>query len=789
RNSKLREQSVEVLRDLLASHDSDIRYTNFRSRISSIYLPLLSIVMDNYHRLYKGADGWENLTNTFDRNTEVRRSVVIKEGSDGSLEIDDEESRYDQILGPASTRNLLICFLWVLKNIDPMLIKHWWSTLSISRLNLFLNVLDLCVACFEYKGKRNLMNQLSGASVATSKNSNNMKDQLANAILSGVGTAKERLQRRRQQSQDPAAGGSLRWGKTVWQAAAEYTEKLLKHCSSSMADVRAWACASLYLLMRQNYEIGQNFARVKVQVTVALSSIVAGSTKSFNEHHLRRSLKTLILYAEGDDDMYQTSFPEQVKELAINLHRILLDTVKMKSFQNDHEMLMDLMYRISKGYQTSPDLRLTWLQNMAKQHNEKDHYTESAMCLTHAAALVAEYLYMLDGSQHLPVGCVTFQKISPNMLEESAISDDVINPDEEGIATSRLFTESGLIGLLEQAAPMFRESQLYEAAAEIYKLVIPLYEHRRKNHSLESVYNKLSDCYKSLAKKGDRRFLGSYFRVGFYGFWFGDLHMKEFIYKEEALMKLSEFSLKLENLYSEQLGSEKVEIIKDSNEVDTSKLDGGKAYIQVTYVEPYFEDWELKKRLTVFDKSFNIRRFSFSTPFTPGGKAHGELHNQWMKRTVLTTEKSFPYVKRRLEVIRTDTVKLKPLEVAILNMESKIHELKAVLNRTPCDSKLLQMQLQGGIATAVNQGPFAIAKCFLEDVPLPEQGYLHHKLKVCFKEFTKRCQEALERNEELIGEEQYDYQRELVKNFKNFQSQLQPMVSTQKKMSHSKKAR
>jgi hypothetical protein len=100
----------------------------------------------------------------------------------------------------------------------------------------------------------------------------------------------------------------------------------------------------------------------------------------------------------------------------------------MQSFQSDPEMLMDLMYRISKGYQTSPDLRLTWLQNMAKQHNEREHYTESAMCLTHAAALVAEYLYMLDGSAHLPGGCVTFQKISPNMLEESAISDDVINP-------------------------------------------------------------------------------------------------------------------------------------------------------------------------------------------------------------------------------------------------------------------------------------------------------------------------------------------------------------------------
>lgn len=29
-------------------------------------------------------------------------------------------------------------------------------------------------------------------------------------------------------------------------------------------------------------------------------------------------------------------------------------------------------------------------------------------------------------------------------------------------------------------------------------------------------------------------------------------------------------------------------------------------YIQVTYVEPYFDDWEMKHRKTVFDRSFNI---------------------------------------------------------------------------------------------------------------------------------------------------------------------------------------
>lgn len=36
---------------------------------------------------------------------------------------------------------------------------------------------------------------------------------------------------------------------------AELCARLLRHCSSSVPDIRAWACASLYLLMRQNFEL------------------------------------------------------------------------------------------------------------------------------------------------------------------------------------------------------------------------------------------------------------------------------------------------------------------------------------------------------------------------------------------------------------------------------------------------------------------------------------------------------------------------------------------------------
>ena len=40
-----------------------------------------------------------------------------------------------------------------------------------------------------------------------------------------------------------------------------------------------------------------------------------------------------------------------------------------------------------------------------------------------------------------------------------------------------------------------------------------------------------------------------------------------------------------------------------------STLDPEKAYIQITYVEPYFEAYELRHRVTYFDRNFNMSKF------------------------------------------------------------------------------------------------------------------------------------------------------------------------------------
>ena len=54
--------------------------------------------------------------------------------------------------------------------------------------------------------------------------------------------------------------------------------------------------------------------------------------------------------------------------------------------------------------------------------------------------------------------------------------------------------------------------------------------------------------------------------------------------------------------------------------------------------------------------------------------------------------------------------------------------------------------------------------------------------------YIARCWEALEVNKKLITEEQKDYQKELMSNFKLFCDKLEPMVSTKKRHKRSRYA-
>ncbi|CAI5786814.1 of cytokinesis 8 isoform X1 [Podarcis lilfordi] len=888
--SKVQRKAVSAIHSLLSAHDLDksCLKPEVKVKVAALYLPLVGIILDALPQLHDftvsdGRNGKGRIGSPDEEQeaaSQINQNIALAiAGNQFNLlrsygsSVSTVPYKQYNTLSPETTRHLLICFLWIMKNADQNLIQKWVADLPSTQLNRILDVLYICVSGFEYKGKQ------SSDKVSTQvlQKSRDVKARLEEALLRGEGARGEMMKRCRMPAGNdkfPGFNENLRWRKeqTHWRQAnerldktkaeidqevlvsgnlateanliildmqeniiqatsamdcrdnvlggvlkvlvnsltcdqsttylthcfatlralivkfgelffeeeveqcADLCQRLLQHCSSSMDTTRIQACATLYLLMRYSFSCISNFARVKMQVTMSLASLV-GKASDFNEEYLRKSLRTILAYAEEDVDMQPTLFPGQVEELLYNLNSILSDTVKMREFQEDPEMLMDLMYRIAKGYQTSPDLRLTWLQNMAEKHAKKKCYTEAAMCLVHAAALVAEYLSMLEDHSYLPVGSVSFQNISSNVLEESAVSDDVLSPDEDGVCSGRYFSENGLVGLLEQAAELFNTGGLCETVNEVYKIVTPILEAHRDFRKLSSTHSKLQKAFESIINKGQKRMFGTYFRVGFYGAIFGDLDEQEFVYKEPAITKLPEISHRLEGFYGQCFGEDRIVVIKDSTPVDKSKLDPSKAYIQITFVEPYFDDYEMKDRVTHFEKNFNLRRFMYTTPFTRDGRPRGELSEQYKRKTILTTMHAFPYIKTRINVIQKEEFVLMPIEVAIEDMQKKTLELAVATRQVPPDPKMLQMVLQGSVGATVNQGPLEVAQVFLAEIPEDPKLYRHHnKLRLCFKEFIMRCGEALEKNKCLITADQREYQQELKKNYNKLKENLRPMI-------------
>ena len=51
-------------------------------------------------------------------------------------------------------------------------------------------------------------------------------------------------------------------------------------------------------------------------------------------------------------------------------------TAQMKEHENDKEMLIDLQYSLAKSYDSTPELRKTWLDSMAKIHRRHGDFSE-----------------------------------------------------------------------------------------------------------------------------------------------------------------------------------------------------------------------------------------------------------------------------------------------------------------------------------------------------------------------------------------------------------------------------
>lgn len=55
---------------------------------------------------------------------------------------------------------------------------------------------------------------------------------------------------------------------------------------------------------------------------------------------------------------------------------MLMATAQMKEHEKDPEMLVDLHFSLAKSYASTPELRKTWLDSMAKIHVKNGDFSE-----------------------------------------------------------------------------------------------------------------------------------------------------------------------------------------------------------------------------------------------------------------------------------------------------------------------------------------------------------------------------------------------------------------------------
>ena len=211
-------------------------------------------------------------------------------------------------------------------------------------------------------------------------------------------------------------------------------------------------------------------------------------------------------------------------------------------------------------------------------------------------------------------------------------------------------------------------------------------------------------------------------------------------------------------------------VILTNDTVKVETLDSSKAYVQMTGVSPYFNNDELDAIATFTDQHFAVNRFAFETPFSEdGGKPDVEdLAKLCKRKTIFKTNRTFPYIKTRIEIGQVDEITLSPIENAIELMKQQTVKIRAVMER-PIRPKSIQQILQGSVVPMVNPGPRRICDLFLSPEAFHSKKYSHKHLRELSKamlEFSRLCAFGVKFNNKLEGSAKFqemieDFQRDL----------------------------
>ncbi|OHT04801.1 Dedicator of cytokinesis family protein [Tritrichomonas foetus] len=379
----------------------------------------------------------------------------------------------------------------------------------------------------------------------------------------------------------------------------------------------------------------------------------------------------------------------------------------------------DLLLR-SKAYAASPDACAEEISYLVQYHHRNKYISEEMMAQIYLIALIVEYLTVLKhipNAYHMDHPALVFKDTCNSVVDHICpefIMKDI--PDIPGYCDSPMFTDAGIFTILQELHSTCKAASLFEISNEVKILTYPLLEQRNMHLELAQQFMKSMMSYmvmKTMSSNMDRM-LGKYYRVAFYGKIFGSDDGKMFVQRETKLTHLFDVTNRIKNTYINLFGPDKIEIITISGFVDRKLLDPEKGYIQLTFVEPFFEKKEMEKRVTVFECGSKLGMFKFETPFVKGEKKlQGSVETQWQRRTILKVKAVMPAITKRVEVPPEGfiVVEYEPIRVSIRQIKERIQQYEAALAKQ--DHQAIQPLLHGSLLVQVNEGPTKMAEVFL----------------------------------------------------------------------------
>jgi hypothetical protein len=292
----------------------------------------------------------------------------------------------------------------------------------------------------------------------------------------------------------------------------------------------------------------------------------------------------------------------------------------------------------------------------------------------------------------------------------------------------------------------------FEQVFELVDIMWPIYEQERylkANFMFFSLEMAVARNRADIPPDTDRLF-GHYFRVAFFGAQFDWRNGKTFIYREKNLTHLYELTTRLQNEFKALIGTP-IELIKESGKIDPATLDPKLNYVQLTFMEPYFPKKEQWTKVSSYDLMHRIKTFYFDTPFTKGSdKAQGSLDQQWIRRTLMTVERTMPSIVKFAEVLpeNINEREFMPVRVTYRMLSDRVKMLETAI--AAVDYRQIQQLLHGSLLVQVNEGPSKMAEVFLSGGDVDAR--YAEKLRNTFRLFLAVNKQGLRQHAKWVNE-------------------------------------